>query len=91
MQAGCVVDSESNDGRHDEGVAHASKNVGNLDIKLLPIVVEPTAVDDARADTVEADDPVGGKQSVEEKADDAGNTVLSQHIQTIINTDPELD
>jgi hypothetical protein len=86
-----LVDDESNDGGHDEGVGSAGDDVRNLDVQLLPVVVEPATGDDAGADTVKANDVIGSEEGVEDETDDTSDTVLSEHIHAVVNADPELD
>ncbi len=54
-------------------------------------MVQPAAVDGTGADAVETDDVVCCEESVEDEADHAGDTVLSEHVHTVVDADPELD
>lgn len=89
MQARDVVDDQSNDGRHNEGVAGTSEDIGDLDVELLVIVIQPATIN--HVDSVEADDVVGGEEGVEEETDHACDAVLSEDIHAVIDTDPEFD
>ncbi len=91
VQAGDLVDDEGEDGGHDEGVACACYDVGDLDVQLLPVVVEPAAGDDTGADTVKANDVVGCKEAVKDETDHSGKAVFGEHVHTVVDADPELD
>ena len=91
MESWDQVDDQGNNSRHDESVCSAGYNVGDLDIELLVVVVEPTAVDDTCVDSVEPNDVIGSEKGVEDEADHSSNTVLSEHIHAVVDADPELD
>src|SRR4051812_49260206 len=91
VQAGHHVDGLGDEGRHDKRVGGAGDQVGNLDVQLLPVLVEPATRDDAGADAVEADDVVGGEEGVEDQADHAADAVLSKHVERVVNADQELN
>jgi len=91
LKARDQVDAESEDGGHYKGIGAAGYNVGDLDVELFVVVVEPTTSDDSSVDTVEADNVVGAEKGVENEANDTSDTVLSEHIHTVVNADPELN
>jgi hypothetical protein len=91
VQTGDIVDEVGEQEGDHEGIRDAGDNVGDLDVQLLVVVVEPAAGDDAGVDAVEANDVVGGEEGVEDEPDDAGDAVLGEHIHAVVNADPELD
>ncbi len=91
VETGDVVDAVGDQGGHDEGVGGAGDNVGDLDVQLLPVLVEPAADDDAGVDAVEADDVRCAKQGVEDEADHTGDAVLGENVHGVIDADPVLD
>lgn len=90
MEARRFVDGKSEEGGDDEGVNDAGDDVGDLNVKLFPVVVYPAAVYDACVDAVQADDIVGGEECVENEANDAGDAVLGEDIEGVVNADPAL-
>ena len=91
MQAGDIVDDVGEDKRHGEGVAGGGEDVGDLSVQLAPVVVDPAAVDDAGVDAVEADDVVCGEKGVGEEAEHAGDAVLGEDVEGIVDADPVFD
>lgn len=91
MQSWNHVDAEGEDGGHNEGIGAAGYDVGDLNVELLVVVVEPATSDNSGVDTVEADDVVGAEKGVENETNNTSNTVLSEHIHAIVDADPELD
>jgi hypothetical protein len=91
VQARNIVDDQSQDCGHNEGIACGSQNVCNLDVKLLVVVIQPATVNDTCVDSVETDNVVGCEESVEEKPNHSCDTVLSEYVHAIIDTDPEFD
>lgn len=89
VQAGDLVDGEGDEGADDERVGGTGDDVGDLDVELLPVVHDPAAI--GRVHTVETDDVGSGENAVEEETDHSGDAVLSEHIEGIIDLDPELD
>lgn len=83
-----VVDGERNEGRHDEGVARTRDDVGNLDVKLLVVSIGPATSDNARVNAVETDDVGCAKESVGKEAKNTSDTVLSQDIHRVVDSDP---
>ena len=91
VEAGDVVDDVGDDGGHDEGVAGGSDDVGDLDVHLTEIAIDPAAVDDAGVDAVKADDVVGAEERVEEETEYAGNSVFSEHVEGVVDSEEEFD
>lgn len=89
VETGDLVDNEGDDGADDERVCGAGDDIGELDVQLFPVVVNPAAV--GRVHAVETDDVGCGEDAVEEETDHSSDTVLSEHIESIIDLDPELD
>lgn len=85
------VDGVGEDGGHDEGVGSAGDNVGDLDVELLVIVIDPATGNDAGVDPVETDDVGCAEQGVGEEAEHPGHTVLSEDIHRVVNSYPVLD
>lgn len=85
------VDAVREEGAHNEGVDGGGYDVGNLLVHLLPLVLDPASNKDSVVHTVKANDVVGSEDAVEDKADDSSDAVLSEHVHSIINLDPELD
>lgn len=98
VQARDEVDNVGQDGAHDERVACAGEDVGQLDVEL-PVVADGPAADSgardrvghACVDTVQADHVVDAEERVEHQADHAGDAVLGEHIHRVIDADPVLD
>lgn len=91
VEAGDVVDGEGDESGHDEGVADAGDDVGDLDVELLVVVVGPAADDDAGVDAVEADDVGCSEKGIGDEAEDTGDTVLGKDVHGVINAKPVLD
>lgn len=89
VQTGNLVDGEGDERADDERVCSAGDDVGKLLVQLLPVVLDPATLD--RVDAVETDNILGGENTVEEETDHSSDAVLSEHIEGIINFDPELD
>lgn len=90
VQARNQVDSLGNDGGHDECVSSRGHDIGDLDVKDLPVVVDPAA-SGASVDTVQADNVVSGEEGVEEETDDATDSVFGPHVERVINSNQELN
>lgn len=91
VQTGDEVDNLGENGREDKGVSAASHNVGDLDVKLLPVVVDPSAVNDTVVDAVQTNNVVGSEESVEDEANNTADTVLSEHIERVVDLNEKLD
>lgn len=85
------VDGVRQDQAHDEGVGASSDNVGDLNVKLCPISVDPASSDDAGVDAIKTDDVGRAEDGIEDQTDYSGDTVLSEDIHCIIDLDPVLD
>ncbi len=57
---------------------------------MLPVMVEP-ATRDTVIDAIESNNVIGAEESVEEETDHTSDTVLSEHIHTIVDANPELN
>lgn len=93
-----VVDSVSENCGDDESVGCACDNVCQLDIELAVVVVEPATSESAgccvletSVDTIKTNDVVCTEESVEHKSDHTGDTVLSEHIHRVVDSNPVLD
>lgn len=84
------VNGLGDDDRHDEHVGAARDNVGNLDIEQAEVPVEETT-GDTSVDAIQADNVVGSKEGVEKQTNNATDTVLSEHVEGVINADKELE
>jgi hypothetical protein len=90
LEAGDLVDDESEDGANGEGVGGDGDNVRNLLVDGLGGTGDGTACNTV-VYTVESNDVVCTKNAVEEESNHTGDSVLSEHIEGIVNLDPELD
>jgi hypothetical protein len=90
VESGDLVDDPGDGGTDDERVGGDGGDVGDLHVELLPVVLDPSTRNTV-VDTIETDNVRGSKDAVEEETDHTSNTVLSEHIHSIINTNPELD
>lgn len=91
MEARDVVYGHGKKCGDDEGICGDGNDVGDLDVELFVIVVEPAAGNNAGVDTIKTDYIVCGKESIEDESNDTGHAVLSQHIHRVIDADPELN
>jgi hypothetical protein len=90
VQAGDLVDDEGEDGRDGERIGGHGDNVCDLLVDCLRAAGQG-ACGQAVVDAVEADDVVGAEKAVEEESPHAGDAVLSEDIEGIVDLDPELD
>jgi hypothetical protein len=90
VQAGDLVDDEGEDGRDGERIGGNGDNVCDLLVDCLGATGQG-ACGQTVVDAVEADDVVGAEKAVEEESPHAGDTVLSEDIEGIVDLDPELD
>jgi hypothetical protein len=90
LKTGDFVDGESEDGADGKGVGGNGNDVGDLLVNGGRGASDGAA-HDAVVDSVESDNVVGTKDAVEEETNHSSDTVLSEHIEGIINLDPELD
>lgn len=65
METGDVVYDDSENSGNDEGIGGTGDNIGNLDIELFIVVVEPAAGNDSRVDAVQTDYIICSKKGVE--------------------------
>ena len=79
VERGDAVDALRDERGDDEAVRGARGDVRDLDVELLPVVVEPAAVR-GRVHAVERDNLAVGEERVEEQAEDATNRVLGAQI-----------
>lgn len=91
LEAWNLIDDESEDGGDDEGVSGGSADVAELDIELLPIVLDPTTSVETSVHTIETNNVACTEYTIGEEAKHAGDPVLGEHIERIINLDPEFD
>ena len=91
LQAWNLVDGEGEQSGHDECVRGAGNDVGNLHVHLLPVVIGPATGEETGVDAVETDDAGGGEEAVEEETNHTSDAVLSEHVEGIVDADPELD
>ena len=71
-----------------EGPACGGADVGDLDVELAPVVVDPAAGDDAGIYAVETDDIGCAEEGVGYQAEHARYAVLGEHIHRIVDADP---
>jgi hypothetical protein len=90
LETGDLVDGEGKDSAHDEGVGGDCNDVRNLLVDGSGSAGDSTTLDTV-VDTVQSNNVVGTEEAVEEKTNHSSDTVLSEHIERIINLDPELD
>lgn len=90
MQTRNKIDGLGDDGGNDERVGRAGNNVRNLDVQRLEVVVDESARN-AGVHAVEADDVVRGEEGVEDEADHSADSVLSEHVERIIDANEELN
>jgi hypothetical protein len=84
------IDDLGEDSGHNEDVCGASADVGELDIELLVVVLDPTTWNGG-VNTVKGDERCIRKEAVGEKSEDATDSVLSEQIESVINTNQILD
>ena len=82
---------EREEGANDKCVGRRGNHIGELDVELLVVVLDPATRVEASVDTIKANDVAGTKDTVKEKTDHSSNTVLSEHIKGIVDLDPEFD
>lgn len=88
-QEGNEVHHPANDRRHDEGVCEASGGVGKLVAKLDPVVVDPASIDGGQA--IVESDALFGKETSQEVANNASDTVSSEDIETVVIAEDTLE
>jgi hypothetical protein len=90
LQTWDLVDDEGEDSADGEGVDGDGNNVRNLLVDSRGSTRNRTTLNPV-VDTVESNDVVGSEDAVEEESNHSSDTVLSEHIERIVNLDPELD
>lgn len=90
LEAGNLVDDEGEESADDERVRGNGDDVGNLLVDGSGRAGNGTTLDSV-VHAVEADDVVGTEDAVEEESNHSSDAVLSEHIEGIVNLDPELD
>ncbi len=90
LESGDEVDNLGNGGRNDKGVGRGGDNSSNLPSEDDVVAIDEAA-GHARVNAIEANDRAGGEEGIEEKTNHASNTVLSKHIEGVVNADEELD
>lgn len=91
VEAGDEVDGVGDDGGHDEGVAGGCDNVGDLDVELFVVVIDPAAGDYASVDTVKPDNVTSTEESVGEESEHTSDTVLSKNVHGVVDSEPVLN
>jgi len=90
MQTGDGVDAVADDRSHRESVESAGENVCDLDVQLLVVLVQKASIDTV-VNSVETDNVVGTKETIENETNHACNTVLCENVHGIIDVDHVLD
>lgn len=90
VHAGNLVDDERKESADGERVCGAGGNVGDLLVDSRRGTGDGTGGKTV-VDAIEADDVVRAEDTVEEETDHSSDTVLSEHVEGIVNADPELD
>lgn len=90
LQAGDQIDELGDDGGHDESVGGAGDDGSDLPSEENVVAVEETT-GEAGVDAVEANNLAGGEEGVEDETDHAADTVLSEHIEGVVDAEEELD
>lgn len=84
------VDALGDESRHDERISHGGANIGNLNVQLLIVVVDKAA-GNFLVDTIQADDVISSKETVEDQTDNASESVFSEYIESVVDANNELD
>ena len=91
LETGNLVDDERKDGAHDEGVGSDGNDIDELDVELLPVVLDPATSEKTVVHTIKTNNVVRTEDTVCEKADHTSDTVLSEHVEGIVDLNPVLD
>ena len=91
MQARDEVDRVRDEQRHDKGPARRGADVRQLHVELPPVVVDPSARDDARVDPVQADDVGCAEEGVGHEAKHPGYAVFGKDVHGVVNLEPVFD
>lgn len=84
------IDDFSNDGGHDKGIGGTGNDNSDLPSNKLIVVVEKTT-DGAAIDSVETNDATASEKGVEDEANHATDTVLSENVERVVDANEELD
>ena len=90
LKTGNLVNGESEEGADSEGVGSAGDDVSNLLVDCGTLASDSTGRKSV-VDTVKTDDVVGAEDTIEKESHHSSDTVLSEHIEGIVDLDPELD
>jgi len=90
LETGDLVDGECEESAHDERVGGDSDDVRDLLVDGGRSAGNGTTLKTS-VDSVKSNDVVGTEDAVEEESNHSSDTVLSEHIEGIVNFDPELD
>ena len=91
LETGDLVDDERKDGAHDESVGGDGNDIDELDVELLPVVLDPATSEKTVVHTIKTNNVVRTEDTVCEKADHTSDTVLSEHVEGIVDLNPVLD
>lgn len=84
------IDDFSDDGGHDKGIGGSGDDSSDLPSDKFIVVVEKAA-NGAAVDSVETNDATAGEKTVEDEANHATDTVLSEYVERVVDADEELD
>jgi hypothetical protein len=90
LETGDLVDNEGEDGADGERVGGNGDNVRNLLVDRRGSTGNGTSRDSV-VDTVKSNNVIGSEDAVEEESDHSSDAVLSEHIERIVDLNPELD
>lgn len=84
------VNDLGNDGGHDKGVRRSTNNGSDLPANDNVVAVHESTCGTS-VDAVESDNRTASEESVKNETNDTADTVLSEDIERVINSDEELD
>lgn len=90
VESGNEADEFGDSGRDNKDIGRRCEDKGDLDVELLPVAVHEST-ENFGVDLVKRDDPLGSKETVENEANDSGQTVLCEQIEGVIDVDQVLD
>jgi hypothetical protein len=90
LEARDEINDLGNDGGHDKGVSRGTNNGSDLPADDNVVAIHETT-HDTSVNAIESDDGAASEESVENETDDATDTVLSEDIERVVNSDEELD
>jgi len=88
MQAGDLVDDEGDEGGYAERPGKAGNNIGELNVELLPVVLDPADRWESGVDTVKRVDVGRAEYGVRKESENTSHAVLGEDIHRVVNTDP---